>query len=131
MSQLLRSLGAPAALAIALVTTSLAPARAGELDLSTGECTLNSDGSGGCEGSFTGFREHADPTARAMFVQKLGYAWFYATSHKVSMMCTPSDEVHALWPLAMALRTSFAIEWDKNGVCTGLWLYNDSSGARY
>lgn len=96
-------------------------------------CFQNVDGSGYCYGNFLGWRNSSQTGAYAYFYENdAGSRTFYArymvsgaTSYS-TYTCSPDASVSAIWGEALANKGRFYINWDVNGVCYSLSIYNGS-----
>jgi hypothetical protein len=125
-------LAAAAAIAVTCVTFVSKDTRAGAVQ-STAVCSTNTDGSGGCVGEFSGFRDSNDPNAFATFltsVDQTGSTFQMFTAElNGNFGCTVSSQypqVAALWPLVISTRSGFSIGWDAAGNCSSLDVLNSS-----
>jgi hypothetical protein len=87
-------------------------------------CSKNADGSGQCQGTFAGFRNHSDPYAWVSFnIRNTGLGSFMASLNSRYYACTAYSTgsyaaVGAIWPSMMATHEGFVIYWDAAGTCT-------------
>lgn len=95
-------------------------------------CYRSPDGSGGCQGTFHGFRNHADPNAQATFYAADSYpaGYFSAYLDGQYYFCAAYNnsypQVSAFWNTAMTAHGFFALYWDTAGNCSYLSVSNVS-----
>jgi hypothetical protein len=79
----------------------------------------------------TSFRNSSDQNAYAEFWQGYGsYGGFQGQVNGRYYSCQLSAQLYpavaAQWPQAMGARGYFAVNWDKNGYCSQLFIVNGS-----
>jgi hypothetical protein len=93
---------------------------AGQSSSAGAYCSTNSDGSGGCSGSFNGFRAASDPQAyAALWNEGTAYAQFIAELNGSYYSCTTTAPGSAWFTISSGQpTTSFSISWNSAGTCT-------------
>jgi hypothetical protein len=122
-----------------LVATLLAPAvgRAGDKTPEiTPFCWSNPDGSGGCRGTMSGFRNlSSDATAAVSFETSYitGVSFFNATWKGLHSGCVfdPARLADANLGLIQGVRGQFTVGWGADGYCRTLVLLNDTASQNF
>jgi hypothetical protein len=119
---------------VSLAALGLASVASAGYTFESAACFQNADGSGYCNGTFRGWRNHAQSTAYAYFYEnQSGSRGFYArytvpgATTPSNYSCSPDASVAAMWGDALANEGRFHINWDAAGICYNLSVYNGSA----
>jgi hypothetical protein len=115
-----------------IVTAALAlssTAFAGAVNPGFAYCTVYSDNSGFCEGTFRGFQATTNGADYVTFAYRTsGTSYFGASLNGRQYTCYPSTTMQGLWDKMQFLTESlWAITWDATGTCTAMSFQNSSA----
>ncbi|KFE62537.1 hypothetical protein [Hyalangium minutum] len=123
---------------VSLAALGVASVASAGYSYNSGYCYQYTDGSGYCYGNLRGWRAHAQSTAYTYFWENdSGGRGFYArytvsgATAPSTYSCTPDAAVSALWSSALANQGRFYINWDANGACYSLSIYNGSAYSNF
>lgn len=117
---------------LAAMTLAGGVAHAGQV-YDSAYCYKNADSSGGCYGTFAGFRDTTNANDYAEFYSPYngngGGIYFYGSLANVGYSCTVNISTTPSWllPTAMIGHSYFSVAWDKNANCTSTSFINTST----
>ncbi|GEN12381.1 hypothetical protein SAMN05443572_10363 [Myxococcus fulvus] len=122
--------------ACCVATLLAAPAVLAGFTTESAHCYKNADGSGRCQGSLLGFRNHAGANTQALFSRSSNAApYFYAAlttgATTEYFSCTADAMTGAHWSKAMNHEGFFSIYWSAQGDCYSLFLINGSQYSNF